>query len=405
MDLDKARQLAADLVTALTPPPVPITWGVKTVDQFNNALRDAKDGDTIRSLVPLSYPSHLVIQKSLSIRGDSFLTLLDGATVLAPNVSLSNITMWRIKPQDTILTIKGDNAVIDSNLITGDVTNGAQRGILANAANFTITNNAIDYCARPQVEGDTQCILMTDRSSGLIDRNSMYGGSETIMIGGDDPTDDASIPHDITITNNLISSREEWMQGDWGCKSRLELKTGRRITIQYNKIRKCWGGRGQDGYAIAVTIHSQYGRVPSQMEDITITDNEIQDCAAVLTVLGRDYNHPSGVLTRFTFANNVATGIDCRKWEIMKGTLHTGSDKVFLINDGPDSTTIENNKVSGANVGSGFYLNGKPKATKLDIIGNVLPKCKYGLIWGNNVGANAWSTYVESGLYSNNSAV
>jgi len=40
----------------------------------------------------------------------------------------------------------------------------------------------------------------------------LYGGSETIMIGGDDPSSDENIPHDIEISDNFISSREEWMR-------------------------------------------------------------------------------------------------------------------------------------------------------------------------------------------------
>jgi len=78
----------------------------------------------------------------------------------------------------------------------------------------------------------------------------------------------------------------------------------------------------------------------------------------------------------------------------MKRAAHTGSDKCFLIGDGPDHVTIDGNTVEGVNIGSGFYLNGKPKATELTIINNRIPKCKYGccggMRWARKRGTPSW---------------
>jgi len=65
---------------------------------------------------------------------------------------------------------------------------------------------------------------------------------------------------------------------------------------------------------------------------------------------------------------------------------HTGSDKCFLIGDGPDHVTIDGNTVEGVNIGSGFYLNGKPKATELTIITTGFRSVSTGCCWGNAVG-------------------
>jgi len=69
-------------------------------------------------------------------------------------------------------------------------------------------------------------------------------------------------------------------------KSRLEIKKRAADHGQGNTISMCWGGHGQDGYLVSVTVRSQYGRVPSVIEDVTIWNNILFSGAAVLNLFG-----------------------------------------------------------------------------------------------------------------------
>ena len=67
------------------------------------------------------------------------------------------------------------------------------------------------------------------------------------------------MPPDITIVHNTITANPKWQHEPVNVKSRLELKNAKHVLIEDNEISQCWGGHGQDGYLLSMTVRNQYG--------------------------------------------------------------------------------------------------------------------------------------------------
>jgi hypothetical protein len=414
------RHAQDDLTHALaalddTPPPEPEPppLVVSTPEEFDAALGAALPGDRIVCALTLVYPTAL----TLRVAGITICAETDGLgrmtldvpapsfgpmTIEAEAVTLRGLQLATAERRD-VLVLRGAGPVIDRCRILGDPVTGTKRGIAANAPNVTITRCYIDYCHGPYPGDDTQAICLWN-TPGPITITDSYrcGGTETIMVGGADPSSAANIPSDILIEYNTITKRPEWQAAAVSVKNTLELKNARRVRIAHNEISRSWGGHGQDGYLLVFTPRNQSGTAPySTVEDVVVEDNHLASGAAAVSVSGDDDLHPSQRLARVTVRRNVFEDIDPKKY--------TGTNKLFLIQRGPTDVTIDANDVHGANLGSQIYFDGSPPCDHLVVTNNRWPSAKYG-IFGSGCSTaidpnglpNAWNRYVASGTLANN---
>lgn len=262
------------------------------------------------------------------------------------------------------------NTVIDQSYIHGDVATGAKRGVAANGQFATITNSWISDIKR--VGQDSQAIAGWDGPGPYVIRNNyLEAAGENIIFGGSDPSTPGLIPGDITIDKNTLTKNPNWRTQSWTVKNLLELKNARRVSVTDNVLSGSWTN-GQTGFAFMLTVRNQDGGCPwCVVEDVTIARNTITNVGALVNVLGKDDNYPSGVMKRVVFRDNTAT---------ICTTEYPGAARVFQITGGPQGLAITGNKIGiCANSWLSLLMTFEGIVTDLVVTDNVMPEGAYGI--------------------------
>lgn len=412
-------QLRDSVTPALPPPPPP---ALTTQADLDAALSVAQSGDVITLGWQLIYPVALnITTPDLTIqvenlpagRMDRFTplpTFADGITVTASNVTLRGLEVRKANHLIDIVTVKGADVTLDRLRVLGDSTAGAKRGIAANSnGNLLIIRCFIDDTFQSYPGNDSQAIIAWDMAPGLIiEDNFLSGGSETIMIGGADPTSSARDPQNITIRGNTITKNPAWQTLLIGVKNTLELKNARNVIIEDNDISQSWGGHGQDGYLLALTVRNQSGTNPTAtVQDVLIQHNAFSSGAAAVNILGTDNNHTAVKMARVQIVANT--------FSAMSPVIYTGAVKAILLGGGSQAVEIRDNVfANNANFSSAVYFYGALPANIHDgliITGNILPRSTYGIFGeGSSTmvptavpgATSAFTRYTTNGLYSGN---
>jgi hypothetical protein len=409
-DLNKARALLEQALEALRPTPAAIT----TPEALDRALAAAAPGAVLTLSPALVYPQSLTLRQAVTLQSDVPLARMDrttplpsfrgGLTIAGDGITLVGVEVRHPNPLTDIVLISGAHVTLDRVRVLGDPQKGAKRGIAANSnGDVTIRRSYVDDAFQSYPGNDSQAIGAWDLAPGLlIDDNYLAGGSETIMIGGADPASEARSPRDIVIRKNTITKNPAWQTQAIGVKNTLELKNARQVVIEDNVIEYAWGGKGQDGYLLMLTVRNQGGKAPySTIQDVTIRRNRYAHGAAAINILGRDNNQPSTPMARVTITEEAFTDLD--------PTKYSGSSRMILINGGPSELAITTTTFSGAGLTSALYFAGGPPLERFTFSDNTYPKTRYG-IFGSSARAGvdaqgvpyAWTQYVASGTLEGN---
>lgn len=421
-DVDKARALAQQLLTALTPTPAAVV--IATPPALTAALAAAAPGAVLTLSRTLVYPAPLVLTKSVTLQAEGLTALTrmdpatplpsfrDGITIPGDRVTLIGLEVRKVDPLTDIVTFIGANVTLDRMRILGDSVKGAKRGIRANGnGNALIVRSYVEDCFQAWPGNDSQALLAWDMAPGLtVEDNYLSGGSETLMIGGADASAADRMPAEITIRGNTITKRPAWQALPIGVKNTVELKAARNVLIENNDISYSWGGHGQDGYAFLITPRNQDGRAPwSTVTNVVFRGNRISHAAAAINILGLDNIRetkagmpvaigtvrPSVRVAEISITGNTFTDLD--------PTKYTGSNRLILIGAGPVNVTIDQNTFAGTRIGSQVYFYGTPPAAGLTVTANTWPFSVYGIKGDNAVsGAATWATYVTGGTLAGN---
>jgi hypothetical protein len=205
---------------------------------------------------------------------------------------------------EVILLHNATNIYMDRLLIVAGPL-GQKRGIRGNGRQITLTRSHIANIWR---EGqDSQAFCAWDGAGPYtVTNNFLEAASENVMFGGADSLSADRIPSDILIEGNYFTKRLEW-KGVSGkvVKNLFELKAAKRITIRGNIFERNWTD-AQTGYAILMKATNQNGAAPwSALEDVIFENNVVRDTQNGFNLLGNDYEHPSGRVTRVTIRNNL----------------------------------------------------------------------------------------------------
>jgi hypothetical protein len=421
-DVAKARQLLEQALAALTPPPAVVA--IATPAALDQALAAIAPGAVLQLDPVLVYDAPLTIRQSVTLqsippagrmtRGPPLPSFRRGLTIAADHVTLIGLEVRQTNPLTDILIVVGAHATLDRVRVLGDPVKGGKRGIAANSnGDLKILRSYVADIFGPYPGQDTQAICGWDMGPGLlIEENYLEGSHETLLIGGADPTSEARTPADVTIRGNTITKNPAWQGVPIGVKNTLELKNVKGAIVEDNDISQSWGGRGQDGYLLVVTIRNQDGRAPwSTVQDVTIRRNHFSHGAAAINLLGLDTIKETGAgrvvpvgtvrpsvrMARVTIAANTFTDLDPKKF--------TGSNKLILIDQAPEDLTIEDNAFDGVGFSSAIYFGGGGPALRLVVTNNRIPKTTYG-IFGAGVTAKphnftatnpAWVKYTSGG--------
>jgi hypothetical protein len=404
---DKIAEAKA-LLTGSVPPTMTV---ITTPDALDRALSVATAGQTLVLDPTLVYPSPLTIRAPVALRpialpegrmrADVPLPhFTNGLTIAGDDVSIVGLDVRHSHPDVSIVLVQGARTHLERLRILGDPVKGARRGITANGnGQVVITLCVVADCMGAYPGEDHQAICAWDMAPGLtILDNYLEGGTETIMLGGGDPPSADRMPADVAILGNTITKKAAWQALPISVKNTLEIKAGKRVRIQSNDLSHSWGGRGQDGYLLMLTVRNQDGHAPwSTIEHVEILDNTWHDGAAAINLLGEDdrgATFPSGRMTRVRIAGNHFTALDPGRY--------TGSKRLIQIGHGPDALTIDQNEFAGVGFSSAVFFHGAPKLTSFTLTNNRWPKTNYGIFGDNATVGKAWDQYVASGVNRGN---
>ena len=403
-------QLKATITGTDPEPPLPpsVVW-VETEADLDAALTAAQPGDVLSLSCDLVYSRYFTLAQSVVLEADSLPpgrmtrdpklpTFLAGLKVAANNATLRGIEIRHTDPLTNICIVSGENVTLDRVRMLGDPVLGAKRGMSGDAVNLVVSQCYIDDCFGTHPGPDTQAILITETPGPvLIEDCYLCAGSETIMIGGDDPASEATMPSHITIRGCTITANPKWQAEMVNVKSRLELKNARNVVVEDCIIEQCWGGHGQDGYLLALTVRNQYGTAPfSTIQDVSIRRNTFSHGAGAITILGNDDNYESTPMANVEIVDNV--------FEDLNPTTYSGSVKMILVGRGPKATTIARNHFTGDGHTSTLYFHSPtPMCEDFNVVENTWPETNYG-IFGSDTpsGISAWDYNVASGSCEGN---
>jgi hypothetical protein len=204
----------------------------------------------------------------------------------------------------------------------------------------------------------------------LIENNYLEASGENIMFGGADPYVPDLTPSDITIRRNTIAKPLAWKSQSWQVKNLLELKNARDVVIAGNLFERHWAG-AQSGYSILFTPRNQDGRCPwCQVSNVRFEQNIIRDVSAGFSILGRDYNAPTGQTKNIVIANNLFDGLDSKQW---------GGDGYFMqMLDDPRDITVDHNTVIQGQSGGIAKIDGTVEGFRFT--NNIIGLGAYGVI-------------------------
>jgi hypothetical protein len=411
---DDARALAAALAEDPPAPSTPTGPLLTTPDALDRALAAAAPGAVLTLSPALVYPQALTLRQPVTLQSEVPLTRMDrrtplpsfhgGLTIAGDGVTLIGLEIRHPNPLTDIVVIQGARVTLDRIRVLGDPQKGAKRGIAANGnGDVTIRRSYVDDAFQSYPGNDSQAICAWDMAPGLlIEDNYLSGGSETMMIGGADPSSLDRSPRHIVIRHNTITKNPAWQAQPIGVKNALELKNARQVLIEDNVIEYSWGGRGQDGYLLMLTVRNQGGKAPSStIQDVTLRRNRYAHGAAAINILGRDNNQPSTPMARVTITEEAFSDLD--------PTTYSGSSRMILINGGPSDLAITTTTFGGAGLTSAVYFAGGPPLERFTFRDNTYPKTRYG-IFGSGARAGvhptgvpyAWTQYVASGALEGN---
>jgi hypothetical protein len=399
-------------VSSSPAPSAPIT----TPDALDRALSAASIGTVITLDPTLVYPVPLTLKRSVTLQsvsaGVGRMTLTEpapsftgGISVTGSDVTLSGLQVTHPDPQHTILDLTGDRVTCDRLRVLGGLQ-GAKRGIAANGAAISVTRCYVADCWRPSPGDDSQAYCAWDTPGPLLVEDCyLSGGSETLLIGGSDPSSADRIPSDVTIRGCTITKDPTWQTRKIGVKNVLELKNCRRVVIEDNDCSYSWAS-GQTAYVLMLTCRNQNGTAPySTIEDVLIQHNRFAHGGAAINILASDDNHPSQRLSRVQIRYNDFSDLD----PVQYAGSAAASDKMIQIGVGPVDLTIDSNTFAGVNLKSAVYFYGAPKAERLTYTNNQVPHTKYGVFGaGSTAGLDAsgvphaWTQYVNTGTLRGN---
>lgn len=330
--------------------PTGTTWKAHTSTDFHSALNSAKPGDIIVLDAGVTYignftlPVHtnpnqqwIYIETSAlsslpppGTRVNPSTDLVNMATIVTPNMT-SAIT---IPPGSSYYRLVGleitsastqgcdlnsipivncysyslvdaasvigqplvDSITVDRSYLHGSPTQDVRRGVIANGSNIAVVDSYISDIH--QGIYDSQAILAYYSPGPLkIVDNLLSATTEDVMFGGAGGKYNPWVPSDIEIRHNLFFKPLSWIapgitlppHPQWVVKNNLEFKSAQRVLVDGNMLENVWVGGDQQGYSVLFTVRTSQSGDIAVVDDITFTNNILQNVGAGFSTLYHDY--------------------------------------------------------------------------------------------------------------------
>lgn len=242
--------------------------------------------------------------------------------------------------------------ILDRSIIEGDASYGMVHGFNMDGENISAVDSYI-YGCWSYPGSDAQAIWIGNAGGPyLINDDYLDGAVEDVLFGGDTISITNGLASDVTITNSYFY-RSDSEGGSSDSKNLLEFKDGQRILVNYNHFENMYETGNQRGQAINISNIDQNGdNAWNVVQNVTITDNNFNNCAAGILVNGQAASgYPIGF--GYLIRNN-------RFYIADPSGLDDGSNLTFLFEDGAKSIVFDHNTIvvaSGYSVQNWLWVN------------------------------------------------
>jgi hypothetical protein len=158
-----------------------------------------------------------------------------------------------------------------------------------------------------------------------VDDCYIAGASQSILFGGADSATQSSMPHDIVIMNSTLTKDPAWYAAGYVIKVALEFKACVNCDVHDCILEYAGTSEGQGGYLIDATVRNQDGNAAwSTVTNVTVRSCTGGHAAGIVSILGTDNVHPSGLMDGFSLTNCSFTNID-------PTGITGGAGRIYLI--------------------------------------------------------------------------
>lgn len=395
--LERARAHLYDATALLQPPtPTPTPTAPEIV---------VAPGDNLPSLVEIHPPGTVfalhpdfhqdvgvwVIGKPCVIRSDGLGRLEGALTAVAPDVRFIAL---RIDGDGGTILTTGLRTRVDICTLNGHA-NGQHRGIAVNSAGVRILRTSVLNIAK---DIDTQAIAGWNGTRDLeVADCDLEASGENVMFGGGDSDSEAMMARDIRIRRCRMSKRQEWRADPRvTCKNLFELKAVDGLLLEDCELEYSFVD-GQVGFGLVLTVRNQDGAMPwATIANVLITRNVIRHVAGGVSILGRDYTHPSGVMHDVTFRANRYEDIDPAQWG--------WNGREWAISGGPRNLRFEGETFSGRNLGGLYFDQPQHRLDGFSVTNSQFVEGEYGIVGTDApaLGLTALAMYAPDYVWDNN---
>jgi hypothetical protein len=261
-------------------------------------------------------------------------------------IASSGVTLRGVKflpgAYDTLIAMKigTRDITLDRVIVNGEDKGTTKRGVEMNAANAEVKWSQIVGIWKNDQESQGIGLWDTPGPLRIID-NAIEAASESIMLGGADPVDRATIPTNVLIELNDLYKRSAWRAYASGrigpdgkrramrVKNLFEVKFGRDVVFRKNKLKGSWVD-AQTGYAILLTVRNNGTFNNAIIERVTVERNEIRETVQGVQIWGRGYNAPTKQGHTFVIRDNL--------WVI-------SGNRFLLMSGEPRAVVIDHNTI------------------------------------------------------------
>jgi len=223
-----------------------------------------------------------------------------------------------------------------------DGGNACKRGIQGNAKNLVVMDSKIFGVMK--IGQDTQAIgIATGPGPFLIQNNYLSAGSETMIVGGDDPLIQGLIPSNGIVRGNYFTKDMAWITTKQVAKNAFELKNADNWIIEHNIFENSWIDE-QSGWLIQFTVRNQGGKAPwSTVSNIEFGFNVCRRGYCGINLLGLDDDTPkdSTVVYPSVRMNNINIH-DILFYDLGRADFGSGTKFGIGLNNGINNLTMKN---------------------------------------------------------------
>lgn len=282
---------------------------------LQSAINAASNDGVILDLLGREHTRSIVINKPITLRNGS----------VRASININDL-----------VNITGDNVKLLNFRAIGDGAT-TKNGIVANGRFLELDNVEVLDIGRP---GQETHALITWNGSDIIARNStFYGGSMAVMAGGAGTTTPNHVPSNISIDNCKLGRPLSW-KGRFGCKTIIELKNARNVTVRNSTLENNWQ-EGPQGHAITLTPSNYDGRSPeTTVENVLFDNNRILNVNGGVLAIGYSQHQaerPTLHGRNYRFINN--------EWLISKG-INGGQGALVTLGWEPLDVLFEGNSIT-----------------------------------------------------------